>query len=150
VLSTTPIYPRGVCCCKDMIAGGAVSKEILSKRLRGVERQVRGIERLIEEDRKCDSIITQLGAVRSAIESIAVLLLSNYTKICFGKETTECVEIESLARAIAIRGRLQVSDEGGYLCTDIHPPYCRLHNSGFCYSKCTLCHVIAQLNETSN
>jgi DNA-binding FrmR family transcriptional regulator len=93
------------------MANEAVSKEILLKRLKRIEGQVRGIERMIEEGRDCESIITQLGAVRSAIEGVGVLLLSNYTKICFGKQTLECTDIESLARAIAIWGRLRVGDK---------------------------------------
>jgi DNA-binding FrmR family transcriptional regulator len=93
------------------MAGEAVSREILLKRLKRVEGQVRGIERMIEEGRECESIITQLGAVRAAVESIGVLLLSNYTRICFGKETPECADSESLARAIAIWGRLHVGDK---------------------------------------
>jgi DNA-binding FrmR family transcriptional regulator len=93
------------------MAGEVVSKEILLKRLKRIEGQIRGIERMIEEGRDCESIITQMGAVRAAIEGVGVLLLSNYTKICFGRETPECTDIESLARAIAIWGRLRVGDK---------------------------------------
>jgi DNA-binding FrmR family transcriptional regulator len=93
------------------MAGEAVSKEILLKRLKRIEGQIRGIERMIDGGRDCENVITQLGAVRSAIEGVGVLLLSNYTKICFGKETLECTDIESLARAIAIWGRLHVGDK---------------------------------------
>jgi DNA-binding FrmR family transcriptional regulator len=88
-----------------------ISKEVLLNRLKRLEGQVRGVERMIEEGRDCESIITQMGAVRSAIEGAGVLLLSNYTKICFGKETPECADIESLARAIAIWGRIHVGDK---------------------------------------
>jgi DNA-binding FrmR family transcriptional regulator len=91
--------------------GEAVSKEILLNRLKRIEGQVRGIERMIEDGRDCESIITQLGAVRSAIEGVGALLLSNYTKLCFDKETPECADIESLARAIAIWGRLRVGNK---------------------------------------
>lgn len=93
------------------MANEAISKAILLKRLKRIEGQVRGIERMIEEGRDCESIITQMGAVRSAIEGVGALLLSNYTKICFGKKTPECTDIESLARAIAIWGRLPVGDK---------------------------------------
>jgi DNA-binding FrmR family transcriptional regulator len=88
-----------------------ISKEVLLNRLKRIEGQVRGIERMIEDGRDCESVITQLGAVRSAIEGVGALLLSNYTKLCFGKETPECADIESLARAIAIWGRLHVGDK---------------------------------------
>lgn len=73
--------------------------------------QVRGVERMIEDGRDCESIITQLGAVRSAIEGVGALLLSNYTKICFDNKTTECSDIESLARAIAIWSRVHIGDK---------------------------------------
>jgi len=88
-----------------------ISKETLVKRLKRVEGQVRGIQRMIENGRECESVITQLAAVRSAIDGTAGLILQNYMKICFKGETAaECVDIESLARAIAIWGRVHVSD----------------------------------------
>lgn len=93
------------------MAEEAVSKEILLNRLKRVEGQVRGIERMIEEGRDCESIITQLGAVRAAIEGVGGLLLRNYMQICFNKKTPECADIESLARAIAIWGRVHIGDK---------------------------------------
>jgi DNA-binding FrmR family transcriptional regulator len=93
------------------MADEAVSKEILLKRLKRIEGQLRGIERMIEDGRDCESIITQLRAVRSATESVGTLLLSNYMKICFGKETPECANIESLARAIAIWSQVHIGDK---------------------------------------
>ncbi|PIP48122.1 MAG: hypothetical protein COX14_04425 [Chloroflexi bacterium CG23_combo_of_CG06-09_8_20_14_all_45_10] len=93
------------------MADEAVSKEVLLNRLKRIEGQVRGIEKMIENGRDCESIITQLGAVRSAIESAGALLLRNYMRICFNKEAPECADIESLARAIAIWGRVHSSDK---------------------------------------
>ena len=88
-----------------------VSSETLLKRLKRIEGQVRGVHKMIEDGRDCESVITQLGAVRSAIEGVGALLLRNYMKICFNQETvTECASVESLARAIAIWGRVHVSD----------------------------------------
>ena len=89
----------------------AISKETLLRRLKRVEGQVRGIQRMVENGRECESIITQLAAVRSAIDGVASLILKNYMKICFKDETApECINIESLARAIAIWGRVHVGD----------------------------------------
>jgi DNA-binding FrmR family transcriptional regulator len=86
-----------------------VSKETLLQRLKRAEGQVRGIQKMIESGRQCEDIITQLAAVRSAIEGIAGLVLKNYMKLCFEGETvSECVDVESLARAIAIWGRVHV------------------------------------------
>ena len=88
-----------------------LSKEGLLKRLKRVEGQIRGIQKMIESGRECESIITQLAAVRSAVDGVAGLILRNYMKICFEGETApECVDIESLARAIAIWGRVHVSE----------------------------------------
>jgi len=93
------------------MVGEEISKETLLKRLKRVEGQIRGIQRMIEDGRECESVITQLAAVRSAIEGIAGLILKNYMKICFKDETSpECVDVESLARAIAIWGRVHVGD----------------------------------------
>jgi DNA-binding FrmR family transcriptional regulator len=66
---------------------------------------------MIENGRDCESIITQLGAVRSAIESVGALMLRNYMKICFGNKTTECSGIESLERAVAIWSRAHIGDK---------------------------------------
>jgi len=88
-----------------------ISKETLLKRLKRAEGQIRGIQKMIENGRECESVVTQLAAVRSAIDSVAGLILKNYMKICFEGETaTECVDVESLARAIAIWGRVHVGD----------------------------------------
>jgi len=89
----------------------SVSREALLKRLKRVEGQVRGIQKMIENGRDCESVITQLAAARSAIEGVGGLILKNYMKICFTDETVpECVDVESLARAIAIWGRVHVGD----------------------------------------
>lgn len=88
-----------------------ISSQALLKRLKRIEGQVRGIQKLIESKRECETVITQLVAVRSAIDGVAGVLLKNYMKICFDKESvTDCADIQSLARAIAIWGRLHVGD----------------------------------------
>ena len=93
------------------MADEAVSKEISLKRPKRLEGQVRGIEKMIEDDRDCESVITKLGAVRSAIEGVGGILLRNYVKICFNKKTPECSDIESLERAIAIWSRVHIGDK---------------------------------------
>ena len=88
-----------------------VSQEMLLKRLRRIEGQVRGIEKMIVDGRDCESLVTQLAALRSAVESVGALVLNNYMKLCFRKGVeTESDSIDSLARAIAIWGRVRVGD----------------------------------------
>jgi len=89
-----------------------ISTESLVARLKRIEGQIRGIQKMIEDGRECESVITQIGAVRSAIEGVGSLLLSNYMKLCFKRKTkAQCADIESLARAIAIWGKVRVSTQ---------------------------------------
>ena len=88
-----------------------ISKEALIIRLKKIEGQTRGIQKMIEGGRDCESILTQLAAVRSAIESVGALMLNNYLKFCFTQsEEREPTDIDSLARALAIWGRVHIGD----------------------------------------
>ena len=89
----------------------AVSQETLLKRLKRIEGQSRGIQRMIQNDRDCESIITQLAAIRSAIEGVGALLLNNYMKLCLREESkADSASVDSLARAVAIWGRVRVGE----------------------------------------
>jgi CsoR family transcriptional regulator, copper-sensing transcriptional repressor len=57
-------------------------KTALTKRLHRIEGQVRGIERMVEEDRYCIDVLTQVGAVRTALESLAFELLTDHVNYC--------------------------------------------------------------------
>ena len=88
-----------------------VSQEMLLKRLRRIEGQIRGIEKMIADGRDCESLVTQMAAVRSAIESVGALVLNNYMKLCFRAGTeTETASIDSLARVVSIWGRVRIGD----------------------------------------
>lgn len=90
-----------------------ISQEVLIKRLRRIEGQVRGIQKMIESGRDCESVITQLTGVRSAIDGVGALVLNNYMKLCFrGADQEDSDGLCSLARAIAIWGRVHVGDSG--------------------------------------
>ena len=93
------------------MADEAISKEVLLKRLKRIDGQIRGIQKLIESGRDCESAITQLGAVPSAIAGVGGLILKNYMKVCLKDEKSpECADVESLARAIAIWGKVHLHD----------------------------------------
>jgi DNA-binding FrmR family transcriptional regulator len=95
-----------------MVEEEEISQDILLKRLRRIEGQVRGIRKMIVDGRDCESLVTQLAAIRSAVESVGALVLNNYMKLCFRKDTeSEPAGIDSLARAIAIWGRVRVGDQ---------------------------------------
>jgi DNA-binding FrmR family transcriptional regulator len=65
-----------------MTHGYAENREAIVKRLHRIEGQVRGIERMVEEDRYCIDILTQLGAVTTALESLAFRILDDHVQHC--------------------------------------------------------------------
>ena len=57
-------------------------KDALVKRLHRIEGQVRGIERMVEDDRYCIDILTQVAAVKTALESLAFEVLDDHVNHC--------------------------------------------------------------------
>jgi DNA-binding FrmR family transcriptional regulator len=62
--------------------GYTATKEQLSKRLRRIEGQVRGIERMVDEDRYCIDVLTQISAVQAALDKVALGLIDGHTRHC--------------------------------------------------------------------
>jgi CsoR family transcriptional regulator, copper-sensing transcriptional repressor len=62
--------------------GYAEHKEALVKRLHRIEGQVRGIERMVEDDRYCIDIVTQLSAVRAALRRAEEEILADHVSHC--------------------------------------------------------------------
>jgi len=62
--------------------GYAADKEALARRLHRIEGQVRGIERMIEDDRYCIDVLTQIAAVNTALESLAFRILDDHVNHC--------------------------------------------------------------------
>ena len=65
-----------------MTHGYVAGKEALVKRLHRIEGQVRGIERMVEDERYCIDILTQISAVSTALESVALKLLEEHVSHC--------------------------------------------------------------------
>jgi CsoR family transcriptional regulator, copper-sensing transcriptional repressor len=57
-------------------------KDALVKRLHRIEGQVRGLERMVEEDRYCIDVLTQISAVTTALESLALRILDDHVQHC--------------------------------------------------------------------
>lgn len=87
-----------------------VSREMLIKRLKRLEGQLRGIQKMITEDRDCVSIVIQLAAVRSGVEGVGAIVLNNCMKLCFHKGPEAVTDMDSLAKAMAIWGRVRGGD----------------------------------------
>lgn len=79
-------------------------KEELLKRLRRIEGQVRGLQRMVREEKYCVDILVQIAAVRSALDRVGLLLLENHTRGCVTRalrESTEDAVIEELVDVLA-------------------------------------------------
>jgi len=57
-------------------------KVALTRRLHRIEGQVRGIERMVDDDRYCVDILTQISAVRTALESLGLQVLEDHVNHC--------------------------------------------------------------------
>jgi CsoR family transcriptional regulator, copper-sensing transcriptional repressor len=57
-------------------------KKTLLNRVKRIEGQVKGIERMIEEEEFCGDILMQISAVRSALNKVGGIILENYAKKC--------------------------------------------------------------------
>ena len=68
----------------DRVSGDI--KEDLMKRLRRIEGQVRGLQRMLEEDRPCQEIVYQVAAVKAAVVQVAMTILSNQLASCLTQE----------------------------------------------------------------
>ena len=66
----------------EHVHGYTKDKDALIKRLHRIEGQVRGIERMVEDDRYCIDILTQIAAVNTALESVAFRLLEQHVQHC--------------------------------------------------------------------
>jgi DNA-binding FrmR family transcriptional regulator len=65
-----------------MIPGYRKDKDALVKRLHRIEGQVRGIERMVAEERYCIDVLTQIGAVKTALEQVGAKLLEDHVTHC--------------------------------------------------------------------
>ena len=64
------------------MVGYSEEKPLLQKRLRRIEGQIRGLQRLVDEDAYCIDVLTQIAAATKALESVALELLSGHLHHC--------------------------------------------------------------------
>jgi DNA-binding FrmR family transcriptional regulator len=82
----------------------AKDKELLQNRLRRIEGQVRGVQRMVDEEVYCIDVLTQIASVVSALEKVGAILLKDHVEHCVresvehGEKTDE--KIEELTAAV--------------------------------------------------
>ena len=78
-------------------------RERLTARLRKVEGQVRGVERMIEDDRYCIDVLTQISAVQAALDKVALALLEQHVSHCVAGASGDerAAKLDELNAAVA-------------------------------------------------
>jgi DNA-binding FrmR family transcriptional regulator len=85
--------------------GYADSREELLNRLRRIKGQVGGIEKMVEDDRYCIDVVTQISAAQAALDQVAMLLLADHTRHCVIEATGE-KRSERVDELLAVVARL--------------------------------------------
>ncbi len=91
----------------DMARGYSATKEQLQARLARIEGQVRGVNKMVEEERYCMDVLAQIAAARAALDKVALGVLDDHARHCLigggGGPTDPDEQVEELMGAV---GRL--------------------------------------------
>ena len=88
------------------VHGYTKDKDALTRRLHRIEGQVRGIEKMVEDDRYCIDVLTQIAAVTTALDSLALKILDEHVRHCVagaltsGDEADAAQKTEELIAAV--------------------------------------------------
>ena len=108
------IPPRGIIGSVPEIErtarGYSADRPALLNRLRRIEGQARGLTRMVEEERYCIDVLTQIAAVRSALDGVSLGLLDAHVRHCVANGDPELLDerADELARTLAPPGRARV------------------------------------------
>ena len=86
--------------------GYTATKEQLLARLRRIEGQVRGMERMVEQDRYCIDVLTQISAIQAALDKVGLGLLDDHARHCMREGATQGRSEEMTVEMMAAIGRL--------------------------------------------
>ncbi len=86
------------------MVGYSGDKEQIAKRLSRVEGQVRGVSRMVDEERYCIDVLTQIGAIQAALDKVALELIDDHTRHCV-VEAEGGERVEKVDELMAALGR---------------------------------------------
>ena len=69
--------------------GYAVNRSKVLNRLKRIEGQVRGVSKMVEEDKYCIDILTQIGAAQAAMDKVALELLRDHARHCLANDEVQ-------------------------------------------------------------
>ena len=87
------------------VGASAPSQEAKAKilnRLKRVEGQVRGLQRMVEEDRACHEILTLFSGIRSALDATADAVLEQYVRACQDEAMDGTERVEDVVKAVKL------------------------------------------------
>ena len=76
--------------------------EALLNRLRRIEGQIRGIHRMLAEDRVCEDVVTQLMAARSSLDQVGLLIIDRHIDRCLVGDADPAQALENLQQALRL------------------------------------------------
>jgi CsoR family transcriptional regulator, copper-sensing transcriptional repressor len=88
------------------MVGYAMNKKDVQDRLRRIEGQVRGLQRMVEEDTYCIDILTQLNSVNAALKAVGMGLLDAHVRHCVRESIEQGEGDEKVEELMAAVGRL--------------------------------------------
>jgi DNA-binding FrmR family transcriptional regulator len=86
--------------------GYTATKDQLQSRLRRIEGQVRGVEKMVDDDRYCIDVLTQISAIQAALDKVALGLLDGHARHCMHNGAEEGKGDEMATEMMAAVGRL--------------------------------------------
>lgn len=85
--------------------------EALAARLRRIEGQVKGIQRMLEEGRPCEDVITQIMAARAALDKVALSVMADHMEECLTETSTLDLKKATIERALTLFLRMSPGAE---------------------------------------
>ena len=86
--------------------GYEMNKKALQDRLRRIEGQVRGLQRMVDEDKYCIDILTQLNSVQAALRAVGMGLLDDHVRHCVRESIEQGSGEAKIEELMAAVGRL--------------------------------------------
>jgi len=86
--------------------------EAVAARLRRIEGQVKGIQRMLEEGRPCEDVITQIMAARAALDKVALSVMAEHMEECMTETVSSKDKKATIERALTLFLRMSPGTEG--------------------------------------
>jgi DNA-binding FrmR family transcriptional regulator len=80
--------------------GYSANKDQLLARLARIEGQVRGIARMVQEDRYCIDVLTQISAIQAALDKVSLGLLDGHARVCMKSDRADVPQVDELMGAV--------------------------------------------------